>query len=72
MDPFLSPCKKIKSKWIKDLYIKPDQLKLIEKKVGKSLEHMGKVGIFLNRISMVYALRSRINKWEPHKIAKLL
>jgi hypothetical protein len=30
-DPFLSPC--IKSKWIKDLHIKPDKLNLIEKKV---------------------------------------
>ena len=41
IDPFLSPCTKLKSKWIKELYIKPETLKLIEKKVGKSLEHMG-------------------------------
>jgi hypothetical protein len=40
-NPFISPCTKLKSKWIKDLHIKPDALKLIEKKVGKSLEHMG-------------------------------
>ena len=41
IDPFLCPCIKLKSTWIKDLHIKPDTLKLIEKKVGKSLEHMG-------------------------------
>jgi hypothetical protein len=41
INPFLSPCKKLKSKWTKDLHIKPDTLKPIEKKVGKSLEHMG-------------------------------
>jgi hypothetical protein len=41
IDPFLSPCTKLKSKWIKDLHIKPETLKLIEEKVGKSLEHMG-------------------------------
>jgi hypothetical protein len=40
-DPFLSPCIKLKFKWIKDLPIKPDTLKLVEKKVGKNLEHMG-------------------------------
>jgi hypothetical protein len=34
INPFLSLCTKLKSKWIKDLYIKPDPLKLIEKKVG--------------------------------------
>jgi hypothetical protein len=37
---FLAPCTKLKSKWIKDLHIKPDTLDLIEEKVGKSLEHM--------------------------------
>jgi hypothetical protein len=36
-DPFLSPCTKLKFKWIKDLHIKPDTLKLIEEKLGKSL-----------------------------------
>jgi hypothetical protein len=44
--PFLFPCRKHKSKWIKGLHIKSDTLKLIEEKVGKSLEHMGKRGNF--------------------------
>jgi hypothetical protein len=47
--------------WIKDLQIKPDILNL-EEKVGKNLEHMGTWEIFLNRIPMAYALRSRIDK----------
>jgi hypothetical protein len=33
----LSPCRKLKSKWIKDLAIKPDTLIVIEETVGKSL-----------------------------------
>jgi len=41
IDPYLSPCAKLKSKWIKDLSIKPDTLNLIEEKVGKSLELIG-------------------------------
>jgi hypothetical protein len=41
IDPFLSPCTKLKSKWIMELHIKPETLKLIEEKVGKSLEDMG-------------------------------
>jgi hypothetical protein len=40
IDQFLSPCTK-KSKWIKELHIKPETLKLTEKKVGKSLKDMG-------------------------------
>jgi hypothetical protein len=69
--PFLSPCTKFKSKWIKDLHIKPDILNLIEEEVGKSLEHMGTGGgggSFLNRTPMVYALKSRINKWDLIKL----
>jgi hypothetical protein len=64
IDPFLSPCTKLKSKWIKDLHIKPETLKLIVKKMGKSLKHMDTGGNFLNRTPMAYALRSRIDKWD--------
>jgi len=68
IDPFLSPCTKLKSKWIKDLYIKEDTLKLIEEIVGKSLNHMGIGEIFLNRTLMTYALRGSINKWDLIKL----
>jgi hypothetical protein len=64
IDPFLFPCTKLKSKWIKNIHIKPDTLKLIEEKVRKSLEYMGTGKIFLNRTPMAYAQRSRINKWD--------
>ena len=33
IDPYLSPYTKLKSKWIKDLNIKPVTLNLIEEKV---------------------------------------
>jgi hypothetical protein len=53
-DSYLSPCTKLKSKWIKDFNIKADTLNLIERKkkqVGKSLEltAMGNGTEFLNR-----------------------
>jgi hypothetical protein len=41
MDPFLSLCTQLKPKWIKELYLKPETLKLIEEKVEKILEDMG-------------------------------
>jgi hypothetical protein len=67
-DPSSSPCTKLKSKWIKDLYIKPDALKLIKEKVGKSLEHMGTGENSLNRTQIAYALRSSIDKWDLIKL----
>jgi hypothetical protein len=45
IDPYLSPCTKLKSKWIKDFNIKPDTVNLIEEKVGKSLELFGTGGV---------------------------
>ena len=68
IDPFLSPCTKLKSRWIKDLHIKLDSLKLIEKKLRKSFEHVGTVKIFLNRTPIAYALRSRTDKWDLIKL----
>jgi hypothetical protein len=49
IDPFLSSCTKLKSKWIKDLHIKPDTMNLIGEKMGENLEGMGTWEIFLNR-----------------------
>jgi hypothetical protein len=68
IDPFLSPCTKLKSKWIKELHIKPETMKLIEEKVLKSLEVMGTVETFLNRTAMACVVRSRLYKWNLIKL----
>ena len=68
IDQFLFPCKKLKSKWIKELHIKPDTLKLIEEKVGKSLKDMGKWEKFLNKTAIACAIISRIEKWDLMKL----
>ena len=39
--PFLISLYKAQCKWIKDLHIKPDTLKLLDEKAGKTLEHIG-------------------------------
>jgi hypothetical protein len=66
--PFLSPCTKFKSQWVKELHIKPETPKLIEEKVGKNLDDMGTVENFLNRTPITYALRSRTDKWDLIKL----
>ena len=68
IDPFLSPCTKLKSKWIKDFHIKPEILKFIKEKVGKRLEDMGIGEKFLNSTAMACAVRSRIHKWDLIKL----
>ena len=68
IDPLLSPCTKLKSKWIKELHIKPETVKLIEEKVGKSLEDISTGEKFLNRTAMDCVVRSRIDKWDLIKL----
>ena len=66
IDPFLSPCTKLKSKWIKEIHIKPETL--IEEKVWISLKDMGTGEKFLNRTAMACTVRSRIYKWDLIKL----
>jgi hypothetical protein len=70
IDPYLSPCTKLKSKWIKDLNMKEDIMNLIEEKMGKNFGFTGKgVGVlFLNRTLVAQGLRSRIDKWVLMKL----
>jgi hypothetical protein len=63
IDPFFSPCTKVKSKWIEELHIKAETLKVTEEKLGESLDDMGTGEKFLNRTSMACDIRSRIDKW---------
>ena len=62
--PCLSPWTKFKSKWIKDLNIKPIIQKLIEEKVGSTLECISIGDLFLNITPIAQTLKTTINKWN--------
>jgi hypothetical protein len=68
LDPCLSPCTSIKSKWIKDLNIRPDTLKLIQEKARNTLEVIGIGKDFLNRTPAAQKLRKRVDKWDFIKL----
>ena len=65
IESYLSPSTKLKSKWIKNLKVKPDTLNLVKEKVGDSLEYIGTGDNFLDRTAIMQALR-------PHETEKLL
>ena len=64
----LSPCTKLRSKWIKDININPTTLNLIEEKVGSSLQDIGTGDHFLSRSPGVQTIRETINKWDLLKL----
>ena len=57
IDPYPSPCTKLKSKWIKDLNINPVTLNLSEEKVGGTLEQIDIGDHFMNITSEAQTLR---------------
>jgi hypothetical protein len=66
LDPCLSPCTSINSKWIKDLNIRPKTLKLVQEGAGSTLELIG--NDFLNRTPSAQQLRESIDKWDFIKL----
>ena len=68
LNPYLSPCTKLNSKWIKDLGIRPETLHQIEKKVGLTLHHVGLGPDFLNKTPIAEEIKARINKWNRLKL----
>ncbi len=60
LNPYLSPCTKVNSKWIKGLGIKPETLHLMEEKVGPYLPHVVLGPNFLNKMPIAQELKPRI------------
>jgi hypothetical protein len=62
LDQYLSPCTSINSKWIKDLNIRPETLKLVHEREGNALETIGIGKDFLSRTPAAQQLRERMDK----------
>jgi hypothetical protein len=67
LDPCLSPCTSINSKWIKVLNIKPETLNLVQERAGNTLEAIDIGKDFFNRTPATQQLRERMDKWDFRK-----
>ena len=60
----LTPYTKINSKWIKDLDIRPDTIKLLEENIGQTLSDINDSNIFSDPPLRVMTVKTKINKWD--------
>ena len=64
----LTPCSKINSKWIKDLNVRPETIKLLEKNIGKTLSDIIHSRILYNPPPRILEIKAKISKWDLIKI----
>ena len=64
----LTPYTKMNSEWIKDLNVRLDTIKLLEENTGRTLFDINHNKIFLDPLSRVMKIRTKINKWDLIKL----
>ena len=68
IEHFLTPCRKIISEWIKDLNVRAETIKLLEKNVGKTLCDINHSRILYDPPPRVMEIKTKINKWDLIKL----
>ena len=64
LEHFLTPYTKINSKWIKDLNVRPESIKLLEENIGKTLSNINHSRIHYDQPPRILEIKAKINKWD--------
>ena len=68
LEHFLIPYTKINSKWIKDLNIRPETIKLLEENIGKTLSDINHRRILYDPPPRILEIKAKVNKWDLIKV----
>ena len=68
LEHFLTPYSKINSKWIKDLNIRPETIKLLEENIGKTFSDIHHNRILYDPSPRIIEIKAKINKWDLIKL----
>ena len=68
LEHFLTPYTKINSKWIKDLNVRPETIKLLEENIGKTLSNINHSRTLYDPPPRILEIKAKINKWDLIKL----
>ena len=68
LEHFLTPYTKINSKWIKDLNVRPETIKLVKENIAKTLSDLNHTRILYDTPPKVMEIKAKINKWDLIKL----
>ena len=64
IEHFLTPYTKINSKWIKNLNVKPETIKLLEENIGRTLNDINQSKILYDPPPRVMEIKKKVNKGD--------
>ena len=68
LEHLLTSYTKVKSKWIKDLNITPETIKLLVENIGKTLSDINHSRILYDPTPRILEIKAKINKWDLIKL----
>ena len=68
LEHFLTPYTEINSKWIKDLNVTPETIKLLEENTGRTLDDINQSKILSDPPPKAMEIKTKVNKWDLIKL----
>ena len=68
LEHLLTPNTKLNSKWIKDLNLRPETIKLLEENIGKTHSGINHSKILYDPPPRILEIKAKINKWDLMKL----
>ena len=68
LEHFLTPYTKITSKWIKDLNVRQETIKLLEDNIGRTIDDINQSKILYDPPPRVMEIKARVNNWDLIKL----
>ena len=70
LEHILTPCTKISLKWLKNLNVRQDTIKLLKENIGKIFPDNNLRNIFSGQSPKATKIKAKLNQWNLNKLAR--